>query len=411
MLLSSFGFSKSILWTFLIILNSLLIADAGNSQLKMVQLLFRHGDRTPTKTFPKDQWKDAWPDGLGQLTTLGMQQQFRTGEYLRKRYSHLINDTYNHRTVHVQSTDVDRTLMSAYANLAGFMPPTGRHVWNTNLTWQPIPVHTLPQKEDYLLSLNSDCPQYKKLFAEQMTSPEAEKVNSQSKDFFKFLEKHTGLSINNFNQASSIFDILLIQQIHNLTQPAWVSDDLMERLGLIHLLNVCLRVKTQEQRRLRGGPLIGEMIKNMENKINNRHEKHKIYMYSAHDATVVSVLAALDVFEPHAPPYCSMIMVELLTENGTNFVKILYRNDTSREPYELALKGCSSPCPFNEFVKITEAVIPEDIQEECVSYEDTSVALVGVIAASVISCAVLIAAVAGYAYFKRKRATYKKSLA
>lgn len=34
--------------------------------------------------------------------------------------------------------------MSAEANLAGLYPPEGLQVFNPNISWQPIPVHTVP---------------------------------------------------------------------------------------------------------------------------------------------------------------------------------------------------------------------------------------------------------------------------
>lgn len=52
--------------------------------------------------------------------------------------------------IHVRSTDIDRTLMSAEANLAGLYPPSGSQVWNEKLLWQPIPVHTVPDELEYV---------------------------------------------------------------------------------------------------------------------------------------------------------------------------------------------------------------------------------------------------------------------
>lgn len=41
----------------------------GLRTLRMVAILFRHGDRTPTDTYPKDpHLKHKWPGGRGALT-------------------------------------------------------------------------------------------------------------------------------------------------------------------------------------------------------------------------------------------------------------------------------------------------------------------------------------------------------
>jgi len=52
--------------------------------------------------------------------------------------------------VHIRSTDYDRTLMSAYCNLAGLFPPQQSERWSDKLPWQPIPVHTQPLGSDYV---------------------------------------------------------------------------------------------------------------------------------------------------------------------------------------------------------------------------------------------------------------------
>ena len=72
--------------------------------------------------------------------------------------------------IYVRSTDVDRTLMSALSNLAGLYPPKGSQVWNPDLLWQPIPVHTRPLADDALLSSHAECPRFKQIYEELMAS-------------------------------------------------------------------------------------------------------------------------------------------------------------------------------------------------------------------------------------------------
>ena len=87
-----------------------------------------------------------------------MRRHLELGLWLRQRYTDWLSPTYDRAEVVVRSTDVDRTLMSALSNLAGLFPPQGSQVWDEELAWQPIPVHTVPQDEDYLLSSHSHCP-------------------------------------------------------------------------------------------------------------------------------------------------------------------------------------------------------------------------------------------------------------
>lgn len=70
------------------------------------------------------------------------------GQWFGRRYFHLIPDgKYSPKFVFVQSTDMDRTLMSALSNLAGMFPPSNDQQWS-QLPWQPIPVHTTPRVLD-----------------------------------------------------------------------------------------------------------------------------------------------------------------------------------------------------------------------------------------------------------------------
>jgi lysosomal acid phosphatase len=117
-----------------------------------VNQVFRHGDRSAVVDIPSfDKEGDNWPEGLGQLTDvgsavmrtytthtcyslslshtlthillqLGTLQQFHLGVYMRSRYitkHKLLGPRYHHTQINIRSTDYDRTLQSAEAQLAG----------------------------------------------------------------------------------------------------------------------------------------------------------------------------------------------------------------------------------------------------------------------------------------------------
>lgn len=87
--------------------------------VKMAIVITRHGDRTPTKIFPNSLNRDLWmkrPEGLGQLTHIGMQQLQALGSKLRERYVYqkkLLSPKLNISEIFVRSTARERTLISA----------------------------------------------------------------------------------------------------------------------------------------------------------------------------------------------------------------------------------------------------------------------------------------------------------
>lgn len=81
---------------------------------------------------------------------------------MRRRYHNFLPLIYAENDLYVRSTDVDRTLMSAEANLAGLYPPISNEIWDSDIKWQPIPVHTKPELEDAFLASKKPCPKFDK---------------------------------------------------------------------------------------------------------------------------------------------------------------------------------------------------------------------------------------------------------
>ncbi|XP_071013569.1 lysosomal acid phosphatase-like [Oncorhynchus clarkii lewisi] len=344
----------------------------GDRRLTFVTVLYRHGDRSPVKAYPTDRYQESsWPQGFGQLSQEGMRQHFELGQALRKRYQGFLNDTYDRREIAVRSTDYDRTLMSAEANLAGLYPPNGSQVFNPILEWQPIPVHTVPQFEERLLSFPiPGCPRYKILMNETEHSEKYLNVTFLYKDLITMIQERTGLKNTNIETVWSVYDTLFCEARHNMTAPDWVTPNIMDDLRKLKDFGfeIMFEVyKHQEKSRLQGGVLLGSIVNNIsESALPDSNRRLKMMMLSAHDTTIVALQSSLSIFNGKQPPYASCHIFELYQEdNGSFTVAMFYRNDTRRAPYQLAVPSCDLFCPLEDFVRLTKPSIPEDWGKEC----------------------------------------------
>ncbi|XP_015223628.2 lysosomal acid phosphatase-like isoform X1 [Lepisosteus oculatus] len=347
-------------------------AATGQRELKFVTLVYRHGDRSALRTYPSDPYQeDAWPQGFGQLTQEGMKQHFELGQFLRRRYRGFLSETYDWREIYVRSTDVDRTLMSAESNLAGMYPPKVP-IFNSNISWQPIPIHTEPRATDKLLFYpKRNCPRYEVLRNETEDTNVYQKKTLENKQFFEFVKNNTKLKDISFRSVWKVYDTLFCESQHNMTLPSWVTQTVMDKLrdlsdfSLKALFSVHKRV---EKARLQGGVLLGQIVRNLTKAARNDSAlPKKMMVYSAHDTTIAALQSALDVFNKKQPPYASCHIFELYQEgkNGTRTVAMFFRNESGRDPYPLKLSNCSQYCPLEDFKRITQSVIPENWEEEC----------------------------------------------
>uniref|UniRef100_A0A8C3KAE3 acid phosphatase n=1 Tax=Calidris pygmaea TaxID=425635 RepID=A0A8C3KAE3_9CHAR len=305
-----------------------------------VLIVFRHGDRTPVVNFPTDPHKESeWPQGFGQLTKTGMQQLFKLGQYTRERYSNFLNSTYNRQEFYIQSTDYDRTIMSAQSYLSGLFPPTSSQIWNPELLWQPIPVHVLQKSTDQMLHFPlTGCPRFDELQNKTQTSSE----------FQNRIQPYMG--------------------IHNYTLPVWATKDVidkMEKLAELSLLSLFGLYKTEEKSRLQGGVLVNAILKSIKQAANSSKQR-KMEVYSAHDTTLGALQIALNIFNGKLPPYASCQFFELYQESSGQYsIEMHYRNDSSKDPYVLTLPGCTSSCPLEKFAELVSPVITENWSKEC----------------------------------------------
>ncbi|XP_076183776.1 prostatic acid phosphatase isoform X3 [Ptiloglossa arizonensis] len=339
--------------------------DIDLGSIIFANILYRHGDRTPVKSYPNDPYNNQsiWPVPYGQLTNLGKQEHLLLGRWLRKRYSNFLSDLYSPFEIYVQSTDVDRTLMSAEVHLAGLYPPT-----------------------------------------------EMKRIDEENKYLYAYLTEKSGNNISSLKTVLELYDVLFIENLYNKTLPEWTKAVFPDKLKPISSKSFTISAYNKILQRLKSGLLLGEMIDHMEKKMQNTLvPNRKVWMYSAHDETIANMLMTLNVFDPHCPPYTAMILIELRVNlKDQYFVTVSYKNSTL-EPLLLTLPGCNALCPIKQFIALTKDVIPVNWEKECTMHWDkfgyniNTTTVIAILTSSILMLILLILSVIAFIYWHYKR--------
>lgn len=389
------------------------VDDSSFGSLVFVSALYRHGDRNPVASYPTDPYNNLsyWPNGWGQLTNRGMYQHYELGQWLRHRYTGFLPEAYSREDIYIQSTDVDRTLMSAASNLAGLYPPEGDQIWDKNVTWQPVPIHTVPETKDEILAGKRPCARYDAELLRVKTSPEMKRYNEEHAELYRITSEHSGKSVHDPETLEQLYNTLFIEEVNNLILPNWTKEVYPEKMVSVAAYSFTIPAKNKLLQRLKIGPLVKKIIKNMVDKRGGvLKPDYKMAMYSAHDTTVANILMALGVFDMQNPPYRSLVLIELWKNNLGNYqVKVLYRNSTTHEPYNLAIPGCDAVCPLEKFVGLLQPITPVNWEKECrlsIFPDDltySSLAVLVVMTSGVVAVLLLCCVVFGLMYWKKRK--------
>lgn len=343
-----------------------LAEDAG----KMVFAIdvIRHGDRGPILDFLSAPHK--WPQGLGQLTPEGMNQEYNLGKKLRERYvdqNHLLPPQYDHDTMFVRASDVDRTLMSAECTLLGLYPMgqgplTDAGTEGAPARFQPIPIHTRPRDIDDVL-IPDATKKLRDVYAKYVyDSPEWKERLAKEQPNFEHWSKITGIKITNLKQMSLLGDTTFIRETHHVPRPEGMTDadaTAMKALGEWIFETTFAPV---EVGRTSGVKLL-KQIETYFAESTKPDEKLKYVLFSAHDSTISSLMSAMKApFRGGRPHYSSDLNIALWKNGDSYTVKAQLNGDPINFPG--AVDGVSSLDKFKELVAAQIAAGGSDSQTD-----------------------------------------------
>ncbi|XP_018324177.1 prostatic acid phosphatase-like isoform X2 [Agrilus planipennis] len=325
--------------------------------LILLHVIHRHGDRTAdTTTYPNDPYKNYtfFPPGVGQLTNIGKKRMYEVGKDLRRRYNNFLGEDYYPDILYARTTDVDRTKMSLQLSLAGLFPPDQKSQLDPQLNWQPIPYNYEPWKTDHVLGIASVfCPKYNILSRQYV-----ENLNMTIKEIvlFNYLSTHTGFDlIDTIMKTTIIYSALKTQEEWGFEPPSWIPGVWEKPLKELAIKNFARLTATKELAKLAGADTMS--------KINGSliPQNRKLFLYSAHDYNLASILGTLGVFPNKLPNYGSQVIIEVRYVDGEYGMQILFQdNEGDPSPELLTIPGCTPFCPLNDFIKLTNEIIPED---------------------------------------------------
>lgn len=372
--------------------------DPSRLELKMVQVVYRHGARSPLKPLPQDQaeWnlqllevppqtefdytvtnlaggpkpyspydsrysETVLKGGMfaGQLTSVGMQQMFALGEELRKSYVEdipFLSPTFKPLEVFIRSTNICRNLESTRCLLAGLFQSQKEG---------PVVIYTDEASSEVLY------PNYENCWSLQERTRgrrQAASLQPGISEDLQTVKEEMGLVDDDEVDFLSLFDNMAAEQAHSLPScPALRTFSRMIEQRAVEMALYVIQREDRESLQMAVGPFLHILEGNLLDFVDTATppgKTRKLYLFAVHDMTLIPLLIALGIFDQKWPSFAVHLTMELYQHQESKewFVRLYYRGQ------EQVPKGCPDRlCPLDKFLSALSAytLSPEKYHRLC----------------------------------------------
>lgn len=118
--------------------------------------------------------------------------------------------------IYIQSTDYDRTKMSAEICASGLCSTSSEQMWNGESSPQPILVHAVPKNVDHVLSIGKFFPKCAAARQNYLNeSLEVQQIYSEYADHFNHWALQSGTNITTIDDVYTLYNVLCIESSGN----------------------------------------------------------------------------------------------------------------------------------------------------------------------------------------------------
>jgi len=253
----------------------------------------------------------------GQLTTVGQQNAYELGEWIGKTYiqqHQLLSPIFNQDELYITTSNISRTIFSAKCLLAGMYG-------KDNIKETPL-MTTRKSHEEYIYP-NWFCISLKDW--SQHVIANSMHIFTHQKPLANELQNKMNLDTKKRFNFHGLNDFIACRKAHGMSIPEY----LIQHEKTIHTYASQVESHSlQGHDRVTGlrrsiGKFVEELCKSMEER-----SCKKMYLYSAHDTTLMALLMVLDQWNNQWPLFSASICFEVYSDTDNNkYVRVLYNGE------------------------------------------------------------------------------------